>query len=904
MASPLLFQELIDRLRREDFPVGPDQVLRMYALLARSEETAPEDLKTLLCPIFATSAEEQQRFYRAYDEFFSIRIPAAARKKRTLSIPFPRPATSTKSDTELPPPPPWKRFAIPALIVVVIVAILLALPSREPEPEPTDTAITQPVERPGQTSRPAPTPPPPRTNPWIFALAGGLVLFGAEVARTLLRWVQQRERRGEGRPFEWPLRDAARPSVFATSSFYRASRLLKGRELAEYERLDVRRTIDATIRALGDPTFAYALDRRVTEYLLLIERRSDRDHLAALATAMAQALARDGVLLEVYEYESDPRSCSKAGTTVRIATTDLHHRYPQHRLIVIGTATPFTDPVTGQAYEWIPRAFPWTWRVLLTPDDEGSSAVFVEPWFDVFALAENGLLRIAERWQYPDASARPILRRRSDPEPPDDLPSSVRAIEAALEPALFAWLLRCAVHPVLQWELTRALAPPMGDEERLRALIALARLPWFRQGRIPEPIRLTLVRRLGENRSEDRAARSVTLSLLAATPPPPPSSVAARTLQIEQLTHQLWRARGDRAELRPLVRGLRRFPPRLVERDRALMQMLRDDMPGQPVARRLPELVRHLLYRQGIPAFGAHSFLGLLLAVPLVVYAGAQLRAPESILPSIGAPRALTTRPTMAEPTGTDMIASVTETTSSVTTDSAAIDTRLTWAETRSSRAPADEELAKPAALSSNRGELRGVFVRDEISGPPIADVTVTAEGANPVVSFSNGTFVLNFPDKQPGETILLVVQKRGMVVVNAFELQRVLGRDPVSAPVVLVLCKPEDREEMARRYYRLRTISAITRAHGKIIDRNSVTGVIVPVRGIVIDENGKSVSGAIVRAGGVSTSTGADGQFELQIPAGQSDIKLVVEATGFQTWRSSVLPDGGEITAILTREE
>jgi hypothetical protein len=625
MASPLLFHELIERLRREDFPVGPDQVLRMYTLLSRVEEVSPDDLKTLLCPIFATSGEEQQRFYRAYDEFFSIRVPAATDpKQRPRSLPLGGPAApAPRKDGGRRESFDWKRWTIPA-VVILLIALAAALLWRDISPE----KIGNPPPTATESTTTGEPPPPLQTtrNPWLYVLGAGLVLCGAEVARTLVRWLQQRERRGEGRPFDWPLRDAAPPAVFAASSFYRASRLLKGREASEYERLDIARTIDVTIRAMGDPTFAYAVDRRVSEYLILIERRSDRDHLAALAASMAQALVRDGVLLEVYEYESDPRSCSKPGTSVRVSTIDLYHRYPQHRLIVIGPATPFSDPVTGVAHEWIPRMFPWSWRALLTPDDECASARFVEPWFDVFGLAENGLLRLAERWQYPDAAARPFARRHSKAHLPDDLPSSVRGIEAALDPLLFAWLLRCAVHPTLQWELTRALAPPAGDEERLHALIALCRLPWFREGRIPEPLRLALVRHLATNRGEDDGARSVTLRLLAATPPPPPTSVAARSLEIEQIAHQLWRARGDRAALRPLVRGLRRFPRGLVVRDRALLQLLREEAPGQPVARKLPSWARRLVYRDGIPAFGAHSLIGLLFVVPIVIYANVAIQ--------------------------------------------------------------------------------------------------------------------------------------------------------------------------------------------------------------------------------------------------------------------------------------
>src|SRR5688572_14484667 len=74
---------------------------------------------------------------------------------------------------------------------------------------------------------------------------------------------------------------------------------------------------------------------------------------------------------------------------------------------------------------------------------------------------------------------------------------------------------------------------------------------------------------------------------------------------------------------------------------------------------------------------------------------------------------------------------------------------------------------------------IRGVILANELGGQPVANVQVSAvEGANPVSSRSNGTFVLEFPEKEPGETVQLIVQKPGMVVVNEFQLWLTLPKD------------------------------------------------------------------------------------------------------------------------------
>ena len=69
----IAFGDLLAYLRAKGFTIGVDQHLRLQQLLSRIEgQCAPGDVKTLLCPLFATSREQQDQFYCAFDEFFAI----------------------------------------------------------------------------------------------------------------------------------------------------------------------------------------------------------------------------------------------------------------------------------------------------------------------------------------------------------------------------------------------------------------------------------------------------------------------------------------------------------------------------------------------------------------------------------------------------------------------------------------------------------------------------------------------------------------------------------------------------------------------------------------------------------------------------------------------------------------
>lgn len=659
MGAPLLFDELLDALRREGFSVGTDQYLRMHALLERHGGVSPDELKTLLCPLFAMSAAEQERFHVAYNEFFAAAqaVPRHTTTRRITLTGEQLPETVT-----LPSAVRWKVILAFTLVIVAMLAAVTFLQpgaSAPADDEVVDDSRVAPEKPPVE-----PAAPPAEPRPlWLLAAASlALALFAAEVARTLLRWLRQRAHRAKGRPFDWAVRDPhpTAPRLFADQRFFGIARLMKGREVGDVRRLDVPRSILATIRALGDPVFEYRLDRRVTEYLFLVERRSERDHLALYVHGMIQALERDGVLVEVFEHDGDPRYCWKPGSSVRVPTVDLHSRFPQHRLVIVGNAVALTNPVTGEALDSIPRLFPWNYRAILTPEEESRAVARFAEHFDVYALAENGLGRLAERWQQTDA---PPARRRSQERQRivTDLPSSPEELERELEPLIFRWLLRCAVHPTLHWDLTRELAPPLPAAEHEAALLELARLEWFRQGRIPEPARLALVSRLSLNEPEETSARASAMRVLAASPPPPAGSMAAHVFEIQQIAHRIWGARDQPSELRPLMRKLRHYPPSQVARDGALMMLLRE-APGTKVTHTMPQPLRNFLFRDGIPAFGMKNFVVLTAVLPVMLFGGDVLRFGKEplarIVPTVTMPLtvpiALDTPPPMAPPVAVD----------------------------------------------------------------------------------------------------------------------------------------------------------------------------------------------------------------------------------------------------------
>jgi tetratricopeptide (TPR) repeat protein len=128
--------------------------------------------------------------------------------------------------------------------------------------------------------------------------------------------------------------------------------------------------------------------------------------------------------------------------------------------------------------------------------------------------------------------------------------------------------------------------------------------------------------------------------------------------------------------------------------------------------------------------------------------------------------------------------------------------------------------MALGAATVHGAAVFKGKLVRNEIGGMPVPGASVRAPGANPTVSRNpQGDFVLEFPAKNPGDLVTLSVAMKGMVVVNWVQLGLVLPADPDANKLTLILALKADQEEMARRFFRLKSIEAIEANYRHLIE-------------------------------------------------------------------------------------
>src|SRR5262249_20958453 len=74
---------------------------------------------------------------------------------------------------------------------------------------------------------------------------------------------------------------------------------------------------------------------------------------------------------------------------------------------------------------------------------------------------------------------------------------------------------------------------------------------------------------------------------------------------------------------------------------------------------------------------------------------------------------------------------------------------------------------------------LRGVVLANELGGPPMGNVELSAVAENPIKTGADGKFTFTFSNRNPGDAVRLIVHKEGYVVVNDIQLELTLPADP-----------------------------------------------------------------------------------------------------------------------------
>lgn len=692
----ILFEDFIMFLRNNGYPVGVDTHLQVQQLLEELGAGFPaERLKTLLAPVFANSTEQQETFYRLFDDFF---------ENYQAGLPYePEPEQPVVATPPSQAPSGMLRFLSRrrSYLIVQLVLILglgylgvqaidcyiktgniqnasycllgisnpfqradslggmeVNMPDESLPDNPFLETTTAKDTLLNQLTAQLPLKKSGLIREDISDLKAGLFQQYGPLLKILLiiaiitafifyesYWYNRKKlflikERGKMPPYVWTIRTSHKDfQLYTEQKFFEASRRLREREPGEVADLNVDKSISQTVEKGGFPSPAYDPRSRPPEYLVLIAKQCARDHQAMLFDQLIHELSQQDIYIERYFFDLDPRLCWKERYVDEVYLEDLHRRFPENRVVIIGHAEPFFDPVSDHLADWTVILKKWKQVALVSPKcplSWGHREVELSRNFIFLPATTEALGVIVDIFnndQHPPL--RYWIAQNIYPIPPDtESPDLLNELEVYFDTFYsgrdetyetlsgqnsFTWLCACAVHPHLSWDLTLALGEalsaaynvPLVNPENLFKLVSL---PWFREGEIPEEIREKLIARLQPK--AQTLVRQTLVHILRENPPPAGSYAEAE--------HQLNIAIQE-AELNPslgsnlrMIQQAQTYSLNHEIRDKTVIRSLKS-LPEATFRFSLPGVVNNGLFRQGIPALGLRTWVRATTALATVM---------------------------------------------------------------------------------------------------------------------------------------------------------------------------------------------------------------------------------------------------------------------------------------------
>jgi hypothetical protein len=347
----------LDELRRGDLELGPSDYARVerVLILLAARGIRPEDPKVApwLAPILCGSAAEQEIFY---DHFNQIVTPHLLHAK-TETEHFER--STIENEVEKTPKRGLiiSRVFIGAVITILIYFVLYCTIQYASPIRVITNVIPQPSIVTGYVARPLMFIP-------LFGMLG--LLFWRRSRRLkLVRAFAPTPEKSEKVVFA-----AAQPRYYGEPSLRRGLAALRRHWGIPGGRLDVHRSIKATLHAGGRPELRFGTRPHTPEYVLLVDREGTRDHVAAAASLLAHQLIKEKIVLIRYDYFGDPRRAARIGDgydgSRHFRLADLAAMHTNSTVLIVAEAGTFFDD-RRQFYRWVDDLRNWGKFVLLTP---------------------------------------------------------------------------------------------------------------------------------------------------------------------------------------------------------------------------------------------------------------------------------------------------------------------------------------------------------------------------------------------------------------------------------------------------------------------------------------------------------------------------------------------------------
>ncbi len=524
----LLIQKLVDN----GFEIGVDTYLSINSLIRSKEHITSDNIKYCLCALIAKSKEQRDLFFQAFEESHKQDFESSGYENNIAGSS----SSQAKREQEGSRISRRQTITVFSLLVGALVVLWLIKPHlfSKIEEVPLQETITQktsdleldppplinqPNEISGLSSIPLEIPEISKANKastpetkslWVFDLLMSLSFLTLTLIilyflrrKYVITWSKNLKLHGF-----WTIPVPDIDVVYMPSHYYASSRLMNEKIRSGNKILDIANSVRETAKRGGAVKLRYTDQKYATNFLVLIDKRTDQNHFSNLFTHISQKLARDGASIVRFYFDGFPEVCWSSDYPRGIRISKVQELYYDHRLLIFGTGLGFFNPITGKLGGWSKIFDEWAHKAILTPkliETWGWDEWILNKTFLIVPATTEGMKRVAQQFQ--KGQEKPILRNLdikyhlSFPENGEISKKWLKEIfqEKEKKIDLYTWICACAIYPEISWEMTLHLGKMLSDCTNSPKLLSeenlflLSQIPWFQEGKMPEDIKEELL---------------------------------------------------------------------------------------------------------------------------------------------------------------------------------------------------------------------------------------------------------------------------------------------------------------------------------------------------------------------------------------------------------------------------
>lgn len=406
-------------------------------------------------------------------------------------------------------------------------------------------------------------------------------------------------------PYIWNLQ-LETPSIAPNSLLSAASVLMRRRSESEVRQFNISATVQHTVKQAGRMELVYAQRTEPNEYLILIDLPDTNAHRPRLFDTMFKTWYRAEILVERFFFNGDMRLCWNEQHRRGISLPELAQKFPNHRLLIFSNGLQLIAQEVTHLAKWTSVFDTWQRKVIFTLrpcEDWDAREEALTQKFAVAPANVEGIATVIEtmdilqsQWNAPFDLARfrkvecfdiePIILPQSvlaDPESKRNQERLHIVLKSKFveydekgntDERLLQWLAVTAIYPTLEWDWTLQLGTivekwahteggnfnePLVSFENL---YSLTRLPFFQDGKMPDNLRLMLIRWLSNSYPNLLDKVREKLQQVMEQNPPPHESVAFNEFRMALVLNEaLLNPNLRRPDLQQLLNGLAHQQP-------------------------------------------------------------------------------------------------------------------------------------------------------------------------------------------------------------------------------------------------------------------------------------------------------------------------------------------------------